>query len=71
MKNPTKKEVIDIIIENVFIRGIELEPFRRNFEESGIYEELIKLFNKEETEIETEIYESVKFTDQEKRDFIS
>lgn len=67
MKNPTKKEVIDIIIENVFIRGIELEPYRRNFEESGIYEEFIKIFNKPEEET----YEPVEFTKEEKKDFIN
>lgn len=67
MKNPTKKEVIDIIIENVFIRGIEFEPYRRNFEESRIYEELVKLFN----EHENVKPEEVEWTKEEKRDFIN
>lgn len=39
-----KKQVIDTIVNTVNIRGIELSDYRRNFEESGIYEALTELF---------------------------
>jgi len=43
---PSEDEVLDTIIDSVFIRGIELELYRRNFtnEQSGLYDRLIKLF---------------------------
>ena len=45
---PSEDEILDTIIDSVFIRGVELEPYRRNFtnEQSGLYDRLIKLFNK-------------------------
>jgi hypothetical protein len=45
---PSEDEILDTIIDCVFIRGIELELYRRNFtnEQSGLYDALIKLFNK-------------------------
>lgn len=45
---PSEDEILDIIIDAVFIRGVELEYYRRNFtnEQSGLYDRLIELFNK-------------------------
>jgi len=45
---PSEDEILDTIIDSVLIRGVELEPYRRNFtnEQSGLYDRLIKLFNK-------------------------
>ena len=45
---PTEKEVLQAIFDNVFIRGIDLTFYERNFsnKESGLYDILVKLFNK-------------------------
>lgn len=44
---PSEDVILDTIIDSVFIRGIELEYYRRNFtnEQSGLYDRLLKLFN--------------------------
>jgi hypothetical protein len=43
---PSEEEVLRTIFDCVFIRGIDLEDFRRNFsnEQSGLYDALVKLF---------------------------
>ena len=43
---PTEEQVLQTIFDYVFIRGIELENYKRNFtnEESGLYDALVKLF---------------------------
>lgn len=44
---PSEKEVLDLIIGSVDIRGIELESYRYKFknDESGLYDGLVKLFS--------------------------
>lgn len=43
---PTEEQVLETIFDCVFIRGIELEDYKRNFtnEQSGLYDALVKLF---------------------------
>jgi hypothetical protein len=43
---PTEEQVLKTIFDCVFIRGIELEDYKRNFtnEQSGLYDALVKLF---------------------------
>ena len=43
---PTEEQVLQTIFDCVFIRGIELEDYKRNFtnEQSGLYDALVKLF---------------------------
>lgn len=45
---PTEEEVLNTIFKNVFIRGIDLEVYRKEFENerSGLYDALVKLFDK-------------------------
>lgn len=45
---PTEDEIIDTIFNCVDIRGIELEPYRREFteERSGLITALHKLYNR-------------------------
>ncbi len=47
-KVPTEEEVLSTIFDSVFIRGIDLNDYKRNFSnsESGLYDSLIKLFKK-------------------------
>lgn len=47
-KVPTEEEVLSTIFDSVFIRGIDLKDYKRNFSnsESGLYDSLIKLFKK-------------------------
>ena len=44
---PTEDEVLKTIFDCVFIRGIDLEDYKRDFanEQSGLYTALVKLFN--------------------------
>jgi hypothetical protein len=44
---PTEEQVLQTIFDCVFIRGIELEDYKRNFtnEQSGLYDALVKLFS--------------------------
>ncbi len=44
---PTEEQVLLTIFDCVFIRGIELEDYKRNFsnEQSGLYDALVKLFS--------------------------
>ena len=44
---PTEEQVLQTIFDSVFIRGIELENYKRNFtnEQSGLYDALVKLFS--------------------------
>lgn len=44
--NPTEEEILNLIFDNVFIRGIDLSSYKGNFsnEESGLYTKLIALF---------------------------
>jgi hypothetical protein len=44
---PTEEQVLKTIFDCVFIRGIELEDYKRNFtnEQSGLYNAIVKLFN--------------------------
>ena len=43
---PSEEQVLKTIFDCVFIRGIELEDYKRNFtnEQSGLYDALVKLF---------------------------
>ena len=43
---PTEEQVLQTIFDCVFIRGIELEDYKRNFtnEQCGLYDALVKLF---------------------------
>lgn len=41
----TKDDVLEAIFDNVDIRGIELENYKSNFENSGLYERLCRMFN--------------------------
>lgn len=43
---PTEEQVLQTIFDCVFIRGMELEDYKRNFtnEQSGLYDALVKLF---------------------------
>lgn len=43
---PTEDQVLNTIFDRVFIRGINLETYKRNFtnEQSGLYDALVKLF---------------------------
>lgn len=43
---PTEEQVLKVIFDCVFIRGIDLEDYKRNFtnEQSGLYDALVKLF---------------------------
>lgn len=43
---PTEEQVLKTIFDCVFIRGIELEDYERNFtnEQSGLYDALVELF---------------------------
>lgn len=43
---PTEEQVLKTIFDCVFIRGIDLELYERNFsnEQSGLYDSLVKLF---------------------------
>jgi hypothetical protein len=45
---PTEEQVLNTIFDCVFIRGIELEDYRRNFsnQECKLYDRLVSLFNK-------------------------
>ena len=45
---PTEREVLQAIFDNVFIRGVDLVDYERNFsnKESGLYDSIVKLFNK-------------------------
>lgn len=45
---PTNEDIISTIIENVFIRGIDLEDYKKEFSEerSGLPSAIRKLFNK-------------------------
>ena len=55
LPSPTEEEVIDTILGKVFIRGIDLEDYRREFteERSGLISALRKLFkNKHKNESE-------------------
>jgi hypothetical protein len=44
---PTEEQVLQTIFDCVFIRGIELEDYKRNFtnEQSGLYDAIVKLFS--------------------------
>jgi hypothetical protein len=44
---PTEEQVLQTIFDCVFIRGIELEDYKKNFtnEQSGLYDTLVKLFS--------------------------
>jgi hypothetical protein len=44
---PTEDQVLQTIFDCVFIRGIELQDYKKNFtnEQCGLYNALVKLFN--------------------------
>jgi len=50
---PTREEVIDVVVEDIFIRGIDLEDYRREI--ASVYEGLCKLFSTDpHTELKVE-----------------
>lgn len=41
---PSKDEVIDAVIDGIFIRGIELEDYRRELENGDLFEKIQSLY---------------------------